>query len=375
MIKIFHIVTSIQLGGAEIIAFNLAEHCKHGQPEEIRAVIIELHQTKTKYSIDKKGELDMKNIKFLSLFKGSKRLSLLVAPFKLVFYLRKEKPQIIHSHTDLPDFVLSVTLRILSLLRLKAPQIVRTIQNTELWPTHYRMGKFTEEAFSNERIVGVSYASLQAYKNLRAKYNLAISNSQSVIYNTAATPERREHPFKIDKEKVNIGFCGRFVYQKGIDILIERIEEINSRFADSFLFHLIGSGSYFEDVQKLSLESNNVILYDAVPNISDKLYPFDFLIIPSRFEGLCITSIEASISKIPVIAAVAPGLTETLPSQWPLKFELESKEELLTIFEKIVNKQYDLDDLKNLSYSFVSENFSHKRMIELYVQLYTEISE
>ena len=157
--------------------------------------------------------------------------------------------------------------------------------------------------------------------------------------------------------------------------MIERIRLINSKFGDTFLFHLIGSGSYQNDIQKLSREYSNVLVYDTVPNVANKLYAFDFLIMPSRFEGLVLISIEASFAKVPVIAARAPGLSETLPVDWPLNFPLEDEEALLHIIEKIKNGEYDLDALKNQAYSYVSEKFSHRTMVDSYSKLYLEINE
>ena len=375
MAKFFHLITSFQLGGTEIIAFNLAEHCKLGESEDIEFIVAELYTTKSTYSIEKKQELALKKIKTISLSKSSKRFSLIVAPFSLVYHLLKQKPQVIHSHTDLPDFVLSVSLRILSLLHIKGPKIVRTIHNTQLWPTHKKLGKYTESAFSNDIVVGVSDACLEAYKNLRLKNHLPVSSHQYIIHNSCAIPEKRDHPFKIDREKINIAFCGRFEHQKGIDILIARIKEINIWPGNNFLFHIIGIGTYFHEVLRLSESNDNVLIYNTVPNIADKLYAFDFLIMPSRFEGLVLTSIEASLWKIPIIAAIAPGLNETLPPDWPLQFHLENKDELFSVLNKVKNNEYDLEALKNQAFSFVSENFSHKKMIDDYSKLYMEIYE
>jgi len=117
------------------------------------------------------------------------------------------------------------------------------------------------------------------------------------------------------------------------------------------------------------------LVYDPVTNISDKLFVFNFLIIPSRFEGLGLISLEASLSNVPVIAAFALGLSETLPDDWPLQFHLDNEDELIIIFEKIKNNEYDLDALKKQAYSFVSDKFSHDKMIDAYSKLYLEINE
>lgn len=375
MSKIFHLIDSIQLGGAEIVAFNITEFCKLKCPDTFEFVIVELHQSHDDYSFEKRKELMMKKIRLISLSKWSKRISLAIGPVILAYHLLKEKPDIIHSHTDLPDIVLSTTLRLFTFFHIKAPKIVRTIHNTDLWTIHPKWGKYTESAFVNDNVVGVSMNALEAYRNLRKKNNLPVSDKQQLIYNGCAIPQKRPHPFLIDNKKINVAFCGRFEIQKGIDILIERIKSINNRFFDDFLFHIIGNGTFYDDVFWLAKENSNVLVYEPVPNISDKLYAFDFLIMPSRFEGLVLVSMEASFSRVPVIAAYAPGLSETLPTNWPFQFQLENEKELMILFEKIKNNEYDLSALKNKAFSYVSEKFSHKKMIDAYSKLYFEIYE
>lgn len=374
MLKVFQLVRSVHLGGAEMVAFNLAEFCGSNYPDKFEFIVVELHQTNNAYSRDKKRELYAKNIKVISLGDKSKTASLLFGPLILAYHLLTKKPDIVHSHTDLPDLMLSNTRRFFSLFRLKFPKIVRTIHNTVLWPTHNKLGKYTERRLENDWVVGVSDGALDAYKSLRNKYNLDCSMHQSIIHNGCAVPQKVKHPFKIDDKKINIAFCGRFENQKGIDILIERIRLINSKFGDDFLFHLIGSGSYQSEISKLSQAYSNVLVYDTVPNVADKLYAFDFLIMPSRFEGLVLISIEASFARVPVIAAFAPGLSETLPADWPLNFPLENEEALLNIFEKIKNHEFDLDALKDKAYSYVSREFSHSAMVNSYSTLYLEIN-
>ncbi len=367
-VKIYQLITSINLGGAENIAFNLAENCS----KEFEYVIVELFKTNSAYANDKRNELSAKNIRFITLFKGSKRLSLMFAPFVLLNLMRKEKPQIIHSHTDLPDFVLAIAIKIGRLFKLNPIKIIRTIHNTQLWASHQHIGKFTENAFYNDYIIGVSEASLSAYKQLRQRYNLPSSEKQQVIYNGCKIPIRENLGIKIDTQKINILFCGRFEYQKGIDILIERIRAINIQFKNELIFHIVGSGSYSNEVNKLAEDYENVLVYDTIPNIANKLSDFDFLLMPSRFEGLVLTSIEASLSRVPVIAAIAPGLSETLPTDWALNFILEDESSLRKIMGNIVKNELDLDNLKNIAFNFVVNKFTFEKMVSSYNNLYLQ---
>jgi len=368
------LVTSVKLGGSENVAINIAEHCELARSNDFEFAIVELFQTIDNYALNKKQKLISQNIKTITLTKTSKRISLLLGPFRLAYFLLKEKPQIIHTHTDLPDLVLSTSLRILSFFHLKMPKIVRTIHSTQLWPTHFKLGKYVEKAFSNEWICGVSAPALEAYNELRIKYEFPVSGCQQIINNGCIIPDRKTHPFKIDIKKINIAFCGRFEDYKGMDILISCIKKINVLYPDDFLFHIIGSGTYQHVIDNLAKDYDNVLVYEAVPDIAEKLYDFDYLFMPSHFEGLGLMSIEASFAKIPVIATYASGLKGTLPPHWPLMFHIENQEELMAIFEKIKNKMYDYEKLKEQAYLFVNENFSMKEMINAYSELYSKIN-
>jgi glycosyltransferase involved in cell wall biosynthesis len=44
---------------------------------------------------------------------------------------------------------------------------------------------------------------------------------------------------------------------------------------------------------------------------------FDLVIMPSRFEGLGLVAIEATLCGLPVVATDAPGLREALPPDYP----------------------------------------------------------
>lgn len=373
MITIYQLISSIQLGGAENVAFQLSEHCETKSSDSFKFTVLELYKTRNNYAEEKKKILAEKGIDTLTLFKGSKRASMFFAPLKLFYLLWKNKPAIVHSHTDLPDFVLATSLRILSFFNIKKPAIARTIHNTELWSTHPRFAKYTESAFHNDYIASVSLGALNAHEKLRLTSKLLVSPYQTVIYNGCKIPEKREHPFKIDKYKINIAFCGRFEVYKGIDTLISVIKKLNALHPDVFVFHIIGNGSYLKDILNLQKKHANVYVHDSVPNISDKLYAFDFLFMPSHFEGLPLVSIESSFAKVPVIASYAPGLDETLPDDWPLRFKLENENELLMIFKNIQNNYYDLDELKLKAYNFALNHFSYDKMINEYSKFYLDI--
>ena len=367
--RILQIISSVNLGGAENIAFNIAEQCKL-RNDNLEFTIAEVYRSKNRYALHKKKELAEKLIKVKTLFRGSKRLSLLFAPFTLFNFIRSYKPEIIHSHTDVPDFVLSVALRLLKLFGIKGPRIIRTIHNTVLWPTHNMFGKITESGFKDDVIIGVSDASLAAYTEIRKRNRLSISEQRFVIYNGCKIPDKENLGINLDKSKINVAFCGRFEYQKGIDIIIEKLHIINGLFGDKIDFHFIGSGHYRHNLLEAEKKFDNVKVYSPIDNIANKLHEFDFLLMPSRFEGLVLISIEASLAGVPVISSGVKGLVETLPAGWALNFDLNEEKSIVEVLQRIVDGYYNIAELKEKSYHYVSEKFSFETMIESYLRIY-----
>ena len=96
---------------------------------------------------------------------------------------------------------------------------------------------------------------------------------------------------------------------------------------------------------------------------------FDFLLMPSRFEGLSILSLEASFNGLPAIINACPGLYETLPEDWPLRVEnndLKAYQHLFTEVLPTANRT----NLQAKARLFAENNFSMKHMQESYEKLY-----
>ncbi len=99
---------------------------------------------------------------------------------------------------------------------------------------------------------------------------------------------------------------GRFVYQKGFDLLLKAWCTVNKRHPDWELY-VYGKGdksSYqaFADQHGLT----NVHLEDAVTNIVDKYRDSSIFVLSSRFEGFVMVLIEAMSCGLPPVAFECP---------------------------------------------------------------------
>jgi glycosyltransferase involved in cell wall biosynthesis len=79
------------------------------------------------------------------------------------------------------------------------------------------------------------------------------------------------------------------------------------------------------------------------------------------------------LAHTPVIASFAPGLDETLPDNWPLRFHLNNDDELYSIFDKIYKREFDMERIREIAFDFVINKFSLDKMIQRYSNLYSRM--
>lgn len=119
---------------------------------------------------------------------------------------------------------------------------------------------------------------------------------------------RKEMRLRLNLENnLVLGHVGRFQYQKNHDFLLDIFHQIVLLRPDARLI-LIGTGELMpavrEKVSRLHLD-HSVIFAGAQNNIPDWLQAMDAAVLPSHFEGLPLTAIEAQASGLPLFASDA----------------------------------------------------------------------
>lgn len=97
------------------------------------------------------------------------------------------------------------------------------------------------------------------------------------------------------ENKIVVGNVGRFCFQKNPLFLIEAFAEAKRKNSNLFLV-MIGEGDLKEEMEKLieaKKIASDVLLLDWQENVQDYLQMFDVFCLPSYFEGLPITALEA----------------------------------------------------------------------------------
>ncbi len=166
-----------------------------------------------------------------------------------------------------------------------------------------------------------------------------------------------------------IGSIGRLAYQKNYEFLIHNFSLINEKVPDIKIV-IIGDGPYYNKLIKRIIKlgiQNNFFLVGAIKDSYKYLKAFDIFTLPSRYEGLSISLIEAIFSGIPILASDVGGNSEIVNGEQVYKLndidDYISK--LLLIKEN--PKKYSSRNCN------IKSNFLLEKMINDYKRLYEEL--
>lgn len=121
-----------------------------------------------------------------------------------------------------------------------------------------------------------------------------------------------------DPDSLRLLSVGRLVETKGHRYLIEAMSKIKNEFPQIKL-DIVGDGGLKQQLRELAerlgvsdrVEFLSLVAHDKMPDIYRR---YDFFVMPSVFEGLPISLIEAMATGLPIIATEIPGVTSILDS-------------------------------------------------------------
>lgn len=191
------------------------------------------------------------------------------------------------------------------------------------------------------------------------KFNEEIRNAQRVKYNLEG--------------KFVIGHVGRYIYIKNQSFLIDIFTEILNNKPDSILM-LIGSGQdelkLREKVKKLKIDDKVKFLINR-NDVNDLYQLMDVFIMPSLFEGLPLSCVEAQANGLPCFISDKISKETILTSNIKM-INLDSSakewaEEILS--SELKRNKNSIAEISNNGYDLVKES---KKIQQIYINLYNE---
>jgi len=359
MLKILNVIDSLYAGGAESLLKNFLIEAKKYQNFQIDVC--------TLYSRNIfKQELITNDIKLFDLGLSFKYnfLGLL----KLIKIIRSDSYDIVHVHLFPADIFVAIS-------SLFLPKRTKFIFSEHSTYNRRRSSKFFKiiDKFTYSRYQKIICVSEMVKKAL-IDWLPEVTSKTIVIRN--ATPV---YDLKI-KEQSNgydVLFVGRLERAKGVDILLESIKLLKSKYRRSLKIGLVGSGSLEKKLkttaEKLKI-SENVEFLGIRKDIDTLMQKSKIFVLPSRWEGLPMVILEAMASGIPIVATKVGGIPEIIEDgKDGILVEPENPEELAKAILRLLS-DVNLRSLISLNaYKKVKEEYSIERYIRDLLNLYCEL--
>lgn len=359
---VFHVISHLDVGGAERVAFSIASSTNPA----VDYHIVEVIRGRSAFTQHMIRELRQRHIAYHRSYVPAIRFHYLLEklatwlfPLWFLWLFLRYKPAIIHSHTEIPDLAVYRFFQWFPWL-LRRVGLVRTIHNTQLWTGMSHTGQHVEAFFQAHS------ANIAISESVQESYQKRYAALPPIIYNGVAPVEQRRYA-QLKMGKINVLFAGRFEEQKGIDVLIAVIKALEKD--ERYHFHVMGSGTLQALVEHELSGMSHVSLSAPLAHLSHYLASFDYLFMPSRFEGLSILALEANFNGLPIVGNACPGLRDTLPTDWPLFVANNDMSAYLRLFS-VQLQTFSRAQLQQQAYEFVAQHFSMATMQQRYEAVY-----
>lgn len=273
-------------------------------------------------------------------------------------------------------------------------KIIRKIVGDPVWERAYSKAKISE-SFDEFQVKNYGF-SISLQKKVRSfsikksdivvtpsKHlknfilNLGFKNKIEIINNGVFIPEENTNIFTNDQ--INITIVSRLVSHKNIKKIIRAISDLN----DPLIYlNIIGDGPELNQLQKISLESNNKdnIIFHGKLNRNDINHIFlksDIYIQASNYEGLPHSLLEAMSYGIPVLCTPVGECKEILGNEdrgYILDLPV-SKNNIKSKISEIIGEKNIANKKGERGKDFINEKYNLTNSFNLYKNLFTRLLE
>jgi len=308
--RILHLITSIDKGGAESQVINLAEM----QKKEKFSVLV----------VYAKGEgywKTYKKINFLNLRKSSNSLRLIYDVLNIIRIIKKFKPDIINVHLPYMEICLFFSLFFLK----KNFKIVCTkhLDNhlfDKIGFNFLFLGNFITRMVAKkyDKIIAISNAVKKFYlknkiidnpKKIEVIY-YGIKLKQKIKYKSSINLRKK---YKISSKDFIIGTVSRLVPQKSLHHLINSFSIFKSKYKKNSKLIIVGKGYLKKNLINYSKElkiKKDIIWIDFIEDTVEFISQLNVFALSSKYEGLGLVLLEAISARTPIVATSVGAIPE-----------------------------------------------------------------
>lgn len=352
--KIIQIIPNLCVGGAEIMCETLTlELIKNN----IEVVVVSLYSYETPITnrLIKQGV----KIKFLSKKRGVD-LSIIK---KLTTIFKYEKPDVVHSHLNDLKYVM-IAAKKADITR--CIHTVHSVSEKEL----NKVDKVLAKIFYKKNKVIPVALSEQIQTSIVNVYGIS-RNLIPIIFNGIDLSRCIKKSDYTLGETIKILHIGRFSNEKNHIGLIDAFKKFHSVKKNSIL-ELIGTGKKFDEIKKYVIDNglrNEIVFLGLQTDVYKFIYDADIFILPSLYEGIPMTLIEAMGSAIPIIATNVGGIPDMLTNNENAILTSVDSEEIANELIRLSN-DFELRERLGKNALIRANKFSAQKMACEYIKIY-----
>ncbi len=352
--KVLQIIPTLEVAGAEIMCENL---CYALQNQGCDVIAVSLYTKHTPIT----QRLEDAGIKLLYLDKKSGfDPSIYVKLYRLI---KKEQPGVVHTHIGAARYALPIAVL------CGVPARIHTVHSIAQQEQNSVGKKINKFLFRHCGVVPVALSE-KVKETIEAVYALppqripVIFNGVDLAGCQVKSDYARGKTFKI----IHVG---RFADVKNHELLLNAFASFAQRHSDVRL-QLLGEGELKEKMQHLAQElqiENAVEFAGLQSDVHPWLHNADLFVLPSKYEGMPMTLIEAMGTGLPIIASALGGIPDMLTDGISA---LLIEPDQVRLCEAMEQLYADASLRKQLGEKALvrSRFFSNEKMAEQYVDVY-----
>lgn len=354
--KVLIVVPHLRTGGGQQLAIDEAIFLSKQKNFEVTILSIGTEEDNIFTQKAKKNNLRV-------LYINKNRGKSFKAFFKTLSFIRKENPDIVHTH------LLAMPYTMLSAFFDRKTKYFHTIHNIadKEARSMEKIERFAYK-FTNFTPIGISD---YCVKTICDFYKLS-PEDVPIIYNGIDTSRFVcKKRYRDRKEKLTIISTGRMEPVKRHTLMVEAFSEVIKAGYDAQLVFL-GDGILRPEVEKcirkLGIEEN-VVLKGITDKVEDELNNAHIYLMASEHEGLPLSVLEAMSCGLPVVATKAGGTIDIVNETNGILCDIDNKEQISNALIRLVSDAELREKMSDASLAIAS-NYDIHKCIGQYAELF-----
>jgi len=230
--------------------------------------------------------------------------------------------------------------------------------------------------FMSDRIIAVSADTCQSLARWGLRKKLRIIHNGTALP-ASANPAARQlsrQTLDIPPDARVVVFVGRLTHEKAPETLVDVARKTMAAL-DNVVFLLVGDGPCMSDIQR---RAQDLAPRFRLPGRQEDVTPFylaaDVLFLPSRYEGLPMTLLEAFAHGLPAVTSDVGGIPEVLQDGVNgFMCQADNTAQMCERLEKILRDDHLRNTMGAQARRTVETHFTIERMVSETWQLYRQL--